>query len=58
MNISFLIVGGIIFATYIALTFWNIFYSNQKQKEENYPNLKKNLNVNFPSVEPPKKSAE
>ena len=42
MSISFFIIGGVIFATYILLTFWNIFYSNQKQKEENYPNLKRN----------------
>ena len=39
MSISFFIIGGVIFATYILLTFWNIFYSNQKQKEENYPDL-------------------
>lgn len=42
MNIGFFIVGGIIFAIYIALTFWNIFYSNKKQRKENYPNLEKN----------------
>lgn len=42
MNISFFIIGGIIFTIYIVLTFWNIFYSNQKQREENYPNLKGN----------------
>lgn len=40
MNISFLVIGGLIFAIYIFLTFYNIFYSNKKQKEENYPNLK------------------
>ncbi len=51
MNIGFFIVGGIIFAIYIALTFWNIFYSNKKQREENYPNLEKNkvANANIPS---------
>ncbi len=37
MNIGFFIVGGIIFATYMGLTIWNIIYSNRKQKEENYP---------------------
>jgi hypothetical protein len=42
MNYGFFIVGGIIFATYMGLTFWNIFYSAKKQKEENYPNMKKN----------------
>ena len=51
MNIGFIIIGGIIFAIYVALTFWNIFYSNGKQREENYPNLKKNkvANANIPS---------
>lgn len=50
MNIEFFIVGGVIFAIYIALTFWNIFYSHRKQREENYPNLGKNktANVNTP----------
>ncbi len=42
MNIGFFLIGAVIFSVYIGLTFWNIFYSNQKQKEENYPNLKKN----------------
>jgi hypothetical protein len=40
MNIGFFIVGGMIFSVYIALTFLNIFYSNRKQKEENYPDKK------------------
>ena len=40
MNIGFFIVGGLIFAIYMALTLWNIIYSNRKQKEDNYPNLK------------------
>ncbi len=39
MSISFFIIGGIIFLVYMCLTFWNIFYSNKKQREENYPNL-------------------
>ncbi|TXE15504.1 hypothetical protein ES692_16450 [Psychroserpens burtonensis] len=43
MNIGFFLIGGIIFAIYIGLTFYNIFYSNKKQREENYPNLKKNF---------------
>ncbi len=51
MNIQFLLVGGIIFAVYVGLTFWNIFYSHRKQREENYPNLRKNkfANANIPS---------
>jgi hypothetical protein len=39
MNVGFFIIGGIIFAVYMALTIWNIIYSNRKQREENYPNL-------------------
>lgn len=42
MSTGFLIIGGIIFATYMALTIWNIVYSSKKQEEENYPNLKNN----------------
>jgi hypothetical protein len=51
MNIGFFLIGGIIFFIYIALTCWNIFYSHRKQREENYPNLKKNqaANLNAPS---------
>jgi len=41
MNKGFIFIGGIIFAVYIYLTFWNIFYSHKKQKENHYPNLKK-----------------
>jgi len=37
MNIGFFIVGGIIFALYMALTLWNIYDSSRKSKEENYP---------------------
>lgn len=33
------IVGFVIFAAYIALTIWSIFYNSRKQQEENYPNL-------------------
>ena len=40
MNLAFLFIGGVIFAIYIALTMWNIFYSAKKQKEENYPDVK------------------
>ena len=35
MNIGFFIAGGVIFALYMGLTFWNIFDSNRKQKEQN-----------------------
>lgn len=41
MNKGFYLVGGIIFAIYIYFTFWNIFQSHKKQKENNYPNLTK-----------------
>lgn len=40
MNIGFFIFGGIIFAIYMALTIWNIYYSSKKSKEENYPSKK------------------
>ena len=39
MSISFFIIGGVIFSIYMYFTIWNIFYSNKKQKEENYPNI-------------------
>lgn len=41
MSIGFFIVGGIIFAVYLYLTFWNIFHSSKKQRQENYPNIPK-----------------
>ena len=41
MSIGFFIIGGIIFSIYMVLTFWNIFYSNRKQREESYPNVHK-----------------
>ncbi len=41
MNKGFLLVGSIIFAVYIYLTFWNIYQSHKKQKENHYPNLTK-----------------
>lgn len=43
MGIGFFIVGGVIFATYMGLTIWNIIYSNRKQKEENYPSAKSDV---------------
>ena len=39
MSISFFIVGALIFAIYLFLMFWNVIYSNKKQKEQNYPNI-------------------
>jgi phosphotransferase system glucose/maltose/N-acetylglucosamine-specific IIC component len=41
MSIWFFIIGGIIFLIYLFLTFWNIIYSNEKQREENYPTIGK-----------------
>ena len=39
MSIAMFIVGGAIFATYVAILIWNIFYGSRKQREENYPNI-------------------
>lgn len=39
MNKGFLLIGAIIFSVYIYFTFYNIFYSHKKQKENHYPNL-------------------
>ena len=39
MSTTMFIVGFIIFALYIYLTVWSIFYNSRKQQEENYPNL-------------------
>ncbi len=41
MSIGFYIVGFIIFSVYMFFTMWNIFHSNKKQSEENYPYLNK-----------------
>jgi len=41
MNIGMFIIGGIIFSVYMYFTIWNIYYSSKKQREENYPTLKK-----------------
>ncbi len=48
MSVSFFIVGGVIFAIYLFLMFWNVINSNKKQKKENYPNIdhKEILNKN------------
>ena len=43
MNLAFFFIGGVIFAIYMALTIWNIIYSAKKQKEENYPDIKKRV---------------
>ena len=37
MSIGFFIVGFIIFSVYVYFLIWNIFTSNRKQREENYP---------------------
>ena len=37
MNAAFFIVGGVIFSIYVYFLIWNIFTSNKKQREENYP---------------------
>lgn len=39
MSISFFIVGAIIFSIYLFFMFWNIIYSNKKQRDENYPDI-------------------
>lgn len=39
MSITMFVVGFVIFAIYIYLTIWSIFYNSKKQQEENYPNL-------------------
>ena len=39
MSTTMFIVGFVIFALYIYLTVWSIFYNSRKQQEENYPNL-------------------
>ena len=39
MSLTFFIVGAAIFAVYVYLMIWSIFYNNRKQQEENYPNL-------------------
>ena len=39
MNITFFVIGAIIFAAYVGLLVWSIFYNSRKQQEENYPNL-------------------
>ena len=38
MSLGFFIVGAVIFSFYVYFLIWNIFSSNKKQREENYPN--------------------
>jgi|TARA_B110000444_G_C18621616_1_gene492451 hypothetical protein len=38
MSITFLLVGGVIFAVYVWFTLWIILSQNKKQRKENYPN--------------------
>ena len=33
------VIGFIIFSGYVYFLIWNIYYSSRKQKEENYPDL-------------------
>ena len=37
MSIAMFIVGGAIFSAYVGFLIWNIFYSAQRNREENYP---------------------
>lgn len=39
MSKGFLLIGAIIFAIYIYFTFYNIFHSHKKQRENHYPDL-------------------
>ena len=39
MSVTFFLVGGLIFATYIYFTIWNIYNPQVKSKRENYSNL-------------------
>ncbi|WP_178989177.1 hypothetical protein [Winogradskyella schleiferi] len=41
MNIGVLFIGGIIFAVYLGLMFYNIYVAHNEQKKNNYPNLTK-----------------
>lgn len=38
MGLGFYIGGAIIWALFMGLQIWNIYYSNKKQREENYSN--------------------
>jgi hypothetical protein len=37
MSLGFFVVGAVIFLVYVYFLIWNIFTSNKKQREENYP---------------------
>lgn len=39
MSIGMFVIGFIIFSGYVYFLIWNIYYSSRKQKEENYPDL-------------------
>ena len=45
MSIGFFIVGTIIFSVYVYFLIWNIFTSNKKQREENYPNYSDSIDM-------------
>jgi hypothetical protein len=38
MGLGFYIGGAIIWSLFMGLQIWNIYYSNKKQREENYSN--------------------
>lgn len=33
------VIGFVIFSAYVYFLIWNIYYSSRKQKEENYPDI-------------------
>ena len=39
MGLGFFIVGAVIFSAYVYFLIWSIFDSNKRQREENYPTL-------------------
>ena len=50
MGISMFIVGFIIFSIYLYFMILNIFYSNKKQREENYPNYDNSNEVDYDGI--------
>lgn len=45
MSYTFFLVGGVIFAVYTWFTLWIIFNQNKKQREEDYPNIADNIDM-------------
>ena len=65
MSLGFFVVGGIIFTFYVYFLIWNIFTSNRKQREENYPSKVDSIDMDghgnwgrFPSVRTNKKQED